>query len=68
MWFKNFLLQHKHQLRPIGQFSKFALQDPNYPFDGNFVDQLKYLEESNAPVAALEAFTDTYKEYNKRVP
>ena len=34
----------------------------------NFVEQLKYLEESNAPVAALEAFTDTYKEYNKRVP
>ena len=68
MEFKNFLLQHKHQLGPIGKFSNFALQDKNYPFQGNFVEQLKYLEESNAPLSALEAFTDTYKEYNKRVP
>ena len=62
------MLLQENDTGHIGRFCSFALKDPNYPFDGKFIPQLKYLEESNAPVAALEAFTDTYKEYNKRVP
>jgi len=66
MPYKNFLLQRRHEEGEFGRFAKFALQDKNYPFDESFVDQLKYLEEHNAPITALKALADTYKEYSKR--
>ena len=65
MPFKNFLLQRKHELGTHGRFAKFALQDKNYPFNESFINQLKYLEEHDAPTTALEALADTCKEYSK---
>ena len=52
MPFKNFLLQRKHELGTHGRFAKFALQDKNYPFNESFINQLKYLEEHDAPTTA----------------
>ena len=49
-----------------GDFCKHALDDCNYPSDKPFMEQLKYLEEQNAPVSALDAFVHTYKAWKDR--
>jgi len=67
MNFKTFMLLQENDTGHIGRFCSFALKDPNYPFDGKFIPQLKYLEEANAPRAAISTFIEVYTLYRKRV-
>ena len=62
MKFYQFLLNNQERDDKSGDFCKHALSDCNYPSD----KQLKYLEEQNAPVSALDAFVHTYKAWKDR--
>ena len=42
MNFYHFLLQHQDRDDKTGDFAKHALQDPGYPLDKPYLDQLKY--------------------------
>ena len=63
MSFYDFLAKHQDRDDKTGDFAKHALQDPNYPLDKPYLDQLKYLEEQNAPLTAILALADSYKAY-----
>ena len=66
MNFYQFLLNNQERDDKSGDFCKHALADCNYPSDKPFMEQLKYLEEQNAPVSALDAFVHTYKAWKDK--
>lgn len=63
MSFYDFLAKHQDRDDKTDDFAKHALQDPSYPLDKPYLDQLKYLEEQNAPLTAILSLADTYKAY-----
>ncbi len=63
MSFYDFLSKHQDRDDKTGSFAKHVLQDPSYPLDKPYLDQLKYLEEQNAPLTAILALADSYKAY-----
>jgi len=63
MNFYNFLMKNQERDDKMGRFAKKVLGDCNYPSDKPYIEQLKYLEETDSSIKTLQAFTDTYKVY-----
>jgi|TARA_R100001163_G_C5034616_1_gene174089 uncharacterized protein YozE (UPF0346 family) len=67
MNFYEYLLRNQDRDDKTGDFAKHVIADCNYPSDKPFLDQLKYLEEQEAPPAAILSLADTYKSFlNKK--
>jgi len=62
--YTTWIRQFKEKQTPIGDFARDVISDKsNYPRSNNYQDMLEYLENHNACYEAVDAFEETWYDY-----